>query len=1049
MGFTNIVTFREKSCKIIRDYYNSPRGDEEAHKCAILETAAKLIKSDIKTITTAQTETYPTTSDLEITTALDYTPASLRSFLQHMFVSKDTSRKVAGIGQAIIQVVRTRAVIAPLQLGLAVQIHHMYRSQFIIDTLSSLGMCSSYSEVQQFEMNAACTLALSNNRDTVLLFAGDNVDHNIATLDAKGTFHGMGIIAAKTPGKQVSVFIQRQRVSELNLVELAKITIQDYRYTEHTNRLVKFQPLKQLPFCERTVDIFWEMSFFQQITPSWQGMMHLLHNECDHPGKSSIQILPMIEMNPGDKTCIFSTLDYICKLAAKHNMPAIVTFDQPLFWKEHEVVNSVPDDSPIRNVVLLLRSFHTLMNLLGAIGTLMDGTGLNDILEIVYGENAVIHMKSGKAVQRTFRGHLLVDQGLTRQIVSLIMTDDHNFEDQIIELERLYLKGWRSNWHGDNVEVSMCTCTWCKSCWQKDLLAANSKTSKLWLNYQHMVGISRSLVAADRMGCWELHLSAIAACLPVFAAAGHSNYLKSSRLYLQKMLALENDHPEIYQKFKSGFHVIRRGNQYWTGLGSDLVIEQTLMRSLKSQGGLTHGSGMTEQQRAIWVMSSTVSSLYNLAMQEFTGNSYSSSEQHKEMLPSRTCRDEADYDKVASELNKFSPFPDDESLHNIITGVHAHESVNVHDMFTIGTDIVEKMDGQSIFSYSYHRAMKVKPLGSVKAIKIAEDHTIDPALFFQRFLLVSQTGELQLEDVMTYELCPFPMSLFEMKNVMRQPDKPQLAEAIRNQATNECDNIINQIVPLSDHYVLDGGSLLHRLKWVEGSSYSTIANEYAAFPIKHYGKATVVFDSYGNKADRKDCAHHHRYSKNVNAKKVNITLEAKFVGKKEDFLSNKENKQALIWLIMNIMQQRGCTVLQAEGDADVEIVKTAVTMSAFKSTSLIGEDTDLLVLSLYHVQPTKCIGLYYYSDKAKSHVYDIKNLKLLLGESICDELLFLHAFTGCDSTSRIFGIEKKNSFPKGHQKWKRNSRMCQCIPFTWTKSRSYKNEWLQSNGDFV
>ena len=67
-------------------------------------------------------------------------------------------------------------------------------------------------------------------------------------------------------------------------------------------------------------------------------------------------------------------------------MPAIVTFDQPLFWKAHEVVNSVPDDSPIRNEVLLLGSFHTLMNLLGAIGTLMDGTGLKNILEIVCGE---------------------------------------------------------------------------------------------------------------------------------------------------------------------------------------------------------------------------------------------------------------------------------------------------------------------------------------------------------------------------------------------------------------------------------------------------------------------------------------------------------------------------------------------------------------------------------------------------------------------------------------------------------------------------------------
>lgn len=105
-------------------------------------------------------------------------------------------------------------------------------------------------------------------------------------------------------------------------------------------------------------------------------MMHLLHKECEHPGKSSILFLPMIDMNPGDKTCILSTLDYLCKLASKHNMSAIITFDQPLFWKASEIVNAVPDDSPIRNAVLLLGSFHTFMNLLGAIGTLKDGSGL-------------------------------------------------------------------------------------------------------------------------------------------------------------------------------------------------------------------------------------------------------------------------------------------------------------------------------------------------------------------------------------------------------------------------------------------------------------------------------------------------------------------------------------------------------------------------------------------------------------------------------------------------------------------------------------------------
>ena len=151
-------------------------------------------------------------------------------------------------------------------------------------------------------------------------------------------------------------------------------------------------------------------------------------------------------------------------------------------------------------------------------------------------------MVSGKAVQRAFRGHLLVDQGLTRQIVSLIMTDNHNFEDQIIELERLYTLKVEGAISMETMLKSECVHALdAKVADKKDILAANSKTSKLWLNYQHMVGISRSLVAA---------------CLPVLAAAGHSNYLKSSHLYLQKMLALENDHPEIYQKFKSGFHVI-------------------------------------------------------------------------------------------------------------------------------------------------------------------------------------------------------------------------------------------------------------------------------------------------------------------------------------------------------------------------------------------------------------------------------------------------------------------------------------------------------------
>ena len=101
-----------------------------------------------------------------------------------------------------------------------------------------------------------------------------------------------------------------------------------------------------------------------------------------------------------------------------------------------------------------------------------------------------------------------------------------------------------------------------------------------------MVGIAQVLVIAEQMGSWEMHLHANTACLPLFVAAGHPNYLKSACLYFQKMHTLEDENSEVHQKFQCGFHVIRCSSQYWAGLGSDLVIEQTLMHSLKRQGSL-------------------------------------------------------------------------------------------------------------------------------------------------------------------------------------------------------------------------------------------------------------------------------------------------------------------------------------------------------------------------------------------------------------------------------------------------------------------------------
>lgn len=84
-GLQDIVTFREKTGKILRNYYSLPKGnDEEAQKRAILETAAKLIKSYIKTMVAPTNDVYLDASQLRLEPALQYIPDSLRVMLQNL-----------------------------------------------------------------------------------------------------------------------------------------------------------------------------------------------------------------------------------------------------------------------------------------------------------------------------------------------------------------------------------------------------------------------------------------------------------------------------------------------------------------------------------------------------------------------------------------------------------------------------------------------------------------------------------------------------------------------------------------------------------------------------------------------------------------------------------------------------------------------------------------------------------------------------------------------------------------------------------------------------
>jgi len=97
----------------------------------------------------------------------------------------------------------------------------------------------------------------------------------------------------------------------------------------------------------------------------------------------------------------------------------------------------------------------------------------------------------------------------------------------------------------------------------------------------------------------------------------------------------------------------------------------------------------------------------------------------------------------------------------------------------------------------------------------------------------------------------------------------------------------------------------------------------------------------------------------------------------------------LINIISGRIRDKGCNVINCVGDSDCDIVHPAIAASECGSTTLIGEDTDLLVSIFYYITPDNK-NLFFHADKKSINqirVYNTNKLKLL-----CSHLLLIHSF---------------------------------------------------------
>ncbi|GBN10775.1 hypothetical protein AVEN_145684-1 [Araneus ventricosus] len=195
--------------------------------------------------------------------------------------------------------------------------------------------------------------------------------------------------------------------------------------------------------------------------------------------------------------------------------------------------------------------------------------------------------------------------------------------------------------------------------------------------------------------------------------------------------------------------------------------------------------------------------------------------------------------------------------------------------------------------------------------------------------------------------------------------------------------------------------------WNRGSTFSSICDNYVTYVSTKY-KSTALVNFYGYPENETiggtKCAERARRKRKQMSSEVMFDEAMIPTVSQEKFLTNPKNKDRLISILMNKFSSLNMACKKADEDADCLIVNSAVALDpTHPSVVVIGEDIDLFVI---------LIGIFtfdniYFLKPGKGKITEkLFSPHTALEKTIADNILFMHAMSGCDTTSTLFNYGK-------------------------------------------
>ena len=170
---------------------------------------------------------------------------------------------------------------------------------------------------------------------------------------------------------------------------------------------------------------------------------------------------------------------------------------------------------------------------------------------------------------------------------------------------------------------------------------------------------------------------------------------------------------------------------------------------------------------------------------------------------------------------------------------------------------------------------------------------LDPQLLFQRLEVTAKAID-DVESIFKCALCSYPPALFDNRLLLREPQKPVLANAIWDlMNTSSLPEIQGRV-----QYVLDGGALIHRIPWIRGSTYKNMELQLS-YLIGYEGIST------------KDMTHQRRAKGRIGPT-VTFTKDMAVTVQKEQFLANSSNKQSCVNMLSSNLVKYNCKTIMLQ-----------------------------------------------------------------------------------------------------------------------------------------